>query len=196
MKQTAIFLIAIAFSAGALTQALPESPQSAETPQSVSASSEARVAGQSMWDRMERLPRGQKIKIQFGNGRWGHCMFAGVSDAYLYCASEYDSGFVEEGQINRANIADFKPDHDVRNGHIAFAAGVISVGLAFGLQPRDESASVLVGMLGGLVGTNPGSIASCAVGHCITLSPNLFELRPSYGFRVNVPLRSARRSRR
>jgi hypothetical protein len=195
LKQIAIFLLAMVFSAGAFAQDLPESPQPAATPQSISTPLGSRVAGQGMWDRMERLPRGEKIKIQTGNGRWERCMFAGVSEAYLYCASEDDSGFVRERQINRANIADFKIDHDARNGRLIVTAMAVTGGLWAGIRSYRTSTpqnAEGAGILGGLIGTGIGALVgvplSCLSGRCVEM-PDVSPGAPSYGINVNVPLR-------
>ena len=144
---------------------------------------------------MERLPRGQKIKIRFGNGRWDRCAFAGASEDFLYCASGDESGYVPEWKVNWLNITDFKLDHDVRNGRLIFTAVTVGSGLALGIHssltsgPYNATAN---GVLGGLIGAGLGALVaaplSCVSGHCVSL-PNLDVGPPGYGVGVSLPLR-------
>lgn len=202
MKYTALLLIAIASSAGALAQASPDNPATAQ-PQPAYVPAGKTATGLSMWDHIQLLPRGEKIKIQFGNGRWEHCVFAGAFDEYLYCASYADSGYASELEINRANISNFKIDHDERNGRLIFAAVTLGTGVALGIRcaqtqvyQRDaEVAGTLCGLLGAGLGTLPAMPLSCLSGHCVT-----FHLPPSppmaFGIGVNVPLRGISLHRR
>jgi hypothetical protein len=189
MKCLMLLLLTIALAGGmAPAQGIPETPQPAEGSQSVSAADGGRGAFSLMWDRLGQLPRDQKIKVQLGNGRWERCMFSGTSQEYLYCAIEDRAGFVQEWEINRANIAGFKLDHDLRNGRIVFASGVMAAGIAIGIwayqKTRNEEAGVYGGMLGaGTVGLLSGSIGSCVAGHCITLPT---PPRPDFGIQYNV----------
>jgi hypothetical protein len=196
MKQIAFLLIAIGIPAVALAQASPQNPQSTPPARSQSPLSDnpAPSARSPIWDRIERLPRGEKIKISCGKGPWEHCRFAGATDASVFCEPVEDSDRAVAYQINRASIADFKIDHDVRNGRLAFAAFVLSGGIVIGFQTlhatHDESAAVFGGTLGALLGGVPGVAASCIAGECVALNPPPPE--PAYGFSYNLPLHRLR----
>jgi len=147
-----------------------------------------------MWDRMERLPRGEKIKIRI-SGRWERCEFAGATDEFLYCAPPEDSGSDQAAQIDRLNITDFKPDHDVRNGRLIFTAVTLGSGLALairGYQSPGVYTPTPSAVFGGLLGTGIGAVAgagfSCLSGHCVKL-PSLNPGPPANGFNVNLPMR-------
>ncbi len=147
-----------------------------------------------MWDRIQHLPRGEKIKIRIA-GRWERCQFAGATDEFLYCAPAEDSDAAQEWQVARLNVADFKPDHDERNGRLIFTSVTLGTGLALGIRnylidttKTPEASGVLAGLIGTGLGALAGGPLSCISGHCVTL-PNLASPAPAYTFNVNVPLR-------
>lgn len=203
MKQIALLLMAMVLPAVTLGQDLPDSPRPVDATQSTSSPDGSRVAGQSVWDRMERLPRGQKIKVRLGRGRWERCTVAGASETDLYCATESGSGFAHESQIKRASIGEFKLDHDVRNGRLIFAAATVGTGVALGIRSvgiKNGYTPEASGVFGGLIGAGLGALAgiplSCLSGHCVSL-PDRSPGPPAYGISANVPLRRmARRSHR
>lgn len=193
MKHIVLLFVAIAFPAGAMAQASPQPPQPASgQSQSTPLDNPAPppTTESPMWDRIAHLPRGEKIKISYGKGPWEHCRFAGATDAYLFCEPGEDSDRLVAYQINRAGIADFKIDHDVRNGRLAFAAFVVTGGIVMGFQTlhatHDEGAAVFGGALGGLLGGVPGVAASCIAGECVALNPPPRE--PAYRLNYNLPL--------
>jgi hypothetical protein len=121
----------------------------------------------------------------------------------LYCASEEDSGFAREWQIDRAGIADFKLDHDARNGRLIVATMALAGGLCVGIQSYQTASSQnaqAAGVLGGLLGAGLGALAgvplSCLSGHCVEMPNPVLGPMP-YTFSVSVPLgRMARHARR
>lgn len=145
-----------------------------------------------MWDRIEHLPRGQKIKIHLAKGRWERCDFGGATDACLFCAPQEDSDRAQTWQGNRAAIYDYKLDHDVRKGRLVFAAFLLTGGISIGLEAlhntRDEGAGVFGGLLGAGLGAAVGVGGSCIAGHRVNLIPPP-SYPPAYGFSYNVPLR-------
>ena len=154
-----------------------------------------------MWDSIEHLPRGEKIKISYGRGSWEHCRFAGATDAYLYCDSE-DFDRVQIRQIDRVAISDFKFDHDARNGRLIVTGMAVVGGISLGfINQKARTDPEAAGTLGALGGTALGALAgipiSCLSGYCVSL-PDLSSTQPMvYGFSYNVPLRpKPSRSRR
>lgn len=198
MKRVAL-LIAIALPAAGLSQAPPDQPQPAPVAASQAPlpDAPAPAMGSAMWDRVEHLPRGQKIKINYGQGAWDRCRFAGATDAYLFCEPGEDSDRAQEYRIDRSSIADFKIDHDVRNGRLIFAAITVGSGLALGIRMADVAKTdpEAVGTFGGLLGAGLGAVVaipfSCLSGHCVVL--HLPPPQPvAYGVGYSVPLRLRR----
>ena len=72
MKQLAILLLAFAFVSSASGQALPDNPAPAPLRDPA-------------WDRLQSLVNGQPIVVDNTNGPPVHCLFAGVTEAYLFC---------------------------------------------------------------------------------------------------------------
>ncbi len=202
MKQIALLMIAIAFRAGAPAQASSENSQPALPSQTQLPDDPAPPARSPIWNRIEHLARGEKIKISYGSGPWEHCSFAGATDAYLFCEPAEDSGRSVAYQINRAAIADFKADHDARNGRLIFTSLTVGAGLWLGIRTANTTHGPdtnLAGALGGMAGAGLGALLglpmSCLSGHCVSL-PDL-EPPPSqpmvYGIGYNLPLRRPRR---
>ena len=199
MRQTAL-LIAIAWPALGLAQAPSENPQPAPAVQAPAPLPEAPAPApeprSAIWDRIEHLPRGEKIKVDYGHGAKDRCRFAGATDQYLFCEPGEDSDRAQEYRIDRFSIAGFKIDHDERNGRLIFAGVALGAGLALGIRCAStqvyQSDAESAGLLCGLLGTGLGSLVavplSCISGHCVT-----FHLPPpqpfAYGIGYNVPLR-------
>lgn len=199
MKQIAL-LIAIAWPAFGLAQAPPENPPSASTSQASTSLPEAPTpppaSGSAMWDRVEHLPRGEKIKINYGRGPWDRCRFAGATDQYLFCEPGEDSDRAQEYQIDRFSITDFKIDHDVRNGRLIYTGVMLGTGLALGIRASQTNAAdpEAAGIIGGLLGTGLGALVgvpfSCLSGHCVELHlPPPSPPPMAYGIGINLPLR-------
>ena len=193
MKRVAL-LIAIALPAAGLAQAPPDQPQPAPAAAPQVPLPEAPAPNSALWDRMEHLPRGEKIKINYGHGAWDGCRFAGATDAYLFCEPGEDSGRAQEFRIDRFSIADFKIDHDVRNGRLIFAAITVGSGLALGIRMAEVAHTdpEAAGTFGGLLGAGLGAVVaipiSCLSGHCVVL--HLPPPQPApYGIGYSVPLR-------
>jgi hypothetical protein len=72
MKHLAIFLLTFGFTFSALGQALPDNPAPVPMPDPA-------------WSRLQSLVNGQPIVVDNTNGPPVHCLFAGVTDAYLFC---------------------------------------------------------------------------------------------------------------
>jgi len=148
-----------------------------------------------MWDRLERLPRGEKIKIRIDGPRWERCEFAGATDEFLYCAPSGESEIAQAWQIDRPNVNEFKPDHDVRNGRLIVTVMAVAGGLWTGIaswhSSRTQEAETR-GILRGLIGTGLGALVgaplSCLSGYCVQV-PELPLAPAAYGIGVNLPLR-------
>src|SRR5579863_3276456 len=142
-------LLAIALPLAGLAQAPPQAPQPpAISPQAQlpDAPAPAPAGPPSMWNRIEHLPRGETIKVRYGRGSWERCRFAGATYDALFCQPGEDSGQAQEYQIDRFSIADFKMDHDARNGRLIFTAVTVGAGLALGIwsaetNPTDPAAA-------------------------------------------------------
>lgn len=205
MKLIAFLLIAMAFPAGALAQPSPQplQPLPAQSPSTLPENAVPAPATTSpMWERIEHLPHGEKIKISYGSGPWEHCRFAGATDAYLFCEPGEDSRRQVPYQVNRASIADFKEDHDARNGRLIFTSLTVGTGLWLGIRTANTTHSPdtnLAGVLGGMAGAGLGALVglpmSCLSGHCVGLP--VLELPSAqpivYGIGYNLPLRPFRR---
>ncbi len=149
-----------------------------------------------MWQRIEHLPRGEQIKVNYGRGPWDRCRFAGATDEYLFCEPGDDSDRAQEYRIDRFSIADFKIDHDERNGRLIFSGVILGAGVVLGVrcartqvyQNDAEAAGTLCGLLGAGLGSLAAMPLSCISGHCVTI--HLPPPQPAaYGIGYNLPLR-------
>ena len=198
-------LLAIALPVVALAQAPPDKPQPPPLPPAAAplpeAPAPAPAGPPSMWNRIEHLPRGEAIKISYGRGSWERCRFAGATDEAVFCEPREDSGPVQEYRIDRFSIADFKMDHDERNGRLIFTAITLGSGLALGIRAAQTSQTdpQAMGVIGGLLGTGLGALVavpfSCLSGHCVALHLPPPQPMP-YGIGYNVPIGRLTRSRR
>ena len=142
-----------------------------------------------LWERVEQLPRGEKIKVRSERGPWERCRFAGANDEALFCGPRDDFYQVQGYPIARANIFDVKVDHDERNGRLVFTAFVLAgagawAGIA-GSRTSDSGTIIFAGLLGAGIGAIVGMPASCISGHCVTM-----PYPPTgYRFGYNLPLR-------
>jgi hypothetical protein len=193
MKQIAL-LIAIVLPGAGLAQAPQDHPQPAPAAASQAPLPEAPppAATSSVWNRIQHLPRGEEIKVNYGRGPWDRCRFAGATDQYLFCEPGEDSGQAQEYRIDRFSIADFKIDHDERNGRLIYTGVVLGSGLALGILTAQNSHAEPGGIVGGLLGAGLGALVgvpfSCLSGHCVSL--HLPPPQPMvYGIGYSVPLR-------
>ena len=88
MKHLAILLLSFSFVSCALGQVLPDNPTPIPDP---------------AWGRLQTLVYGQPIVVDNTNGPPVHCLFAGVTDAYLFCnppGNPPGAGF----RIDHANV--------------------------------------------------------------------------------------------
>jgi hypothetical protein len=198
MKQIPLLLIAIAFSVGASAQepspSPPVLPAGLPLPALPDNPDPAAQRTLPMWDRIEHLPRGQKIKISYGSGPWNRCRFGGATDVYLFCEPDDDSDQARTRQVDRAAIRDFKFDHDERNGRLIFTGITVGTGLWLGIYSAQKSHAdpEAAGVLGGLIGAGMGALVavpmSCLSGHCVTIPLPPPQPIP-YGLGYRIPLR-------
>ncbi|MGA7245839.1 MAG: hypothetical protein WBX19_21835 [Terracidiphilus sp.] len=150
MKNLAIALLALtSFAAAALAQELPSAPAPAADP---------------AWSRLQNLQNGQPVIVTTVDNRSIHCLFAGVTDAYLFCnppGNPPDTGF----RFDRAQVLSVDRDWpgqarpkaaSQRNYHPAWIASMIAGGIIVGLiasQGTDAGKATEDGFIGaGIVG--------------------------------------------
>ncbi|HMG85148.1 MAG TPA: hypothetical protein VK574_05370 [Terracidiphilus sp.] len=155
MKDLTIFLLAFGLVSCAAGQALPDSPAPAPLPDPA-------------WDRLQSLLNGQPIVVDNTNGPAVHCLFAGVTEAYLFCSppgNPVGVGF----RFNHADVlgVDLDLPHPTlnqarrpeRNYHPAWISSMIAGGIVVGLiasQNTDAGKATQDGFIGaaivGLIG--------------------------------------------
>jgi len=117
----------------------------------------------SAWDRLKNLAIGAPIVVGNENGPPVHCLFAGVTDAYLYCnppgnpagvGFRFDRASVTsvDFDLSAQNSAQF--NRPQRNYHPAWIASILAGGLIVGLcstPTMNDSDSARTGAIGALV---------------------------------------------
>ena len=154
MKHLAIFLLTFGFSC-ALGQALPDTPAPAPLPDPA-------------WSRLQSLVNGQPIVVSNTNGPAVHCLFAGVTDAYLFCnplgnpqgaGFRFDHADVLGVDLDLLPQGATRPRHAEHNYHPAWISSMIAGGIIVGLvasQNTDAGRATQDGCIGaaiiGLIG--------------------------------------------
>ncbi|MGA8741586.1 MAG: hypothetical protein WB561_10420 [Terracidiphilus sp.] len=152
MKHLAILLFSFGFVACAAGQALPDNPAPVPIPDPA-------------WSRLQALVYGQPIVVDNTNSPPVHCLFAGVTDAYLFCnppGNPPGEGF----RIDHANVlgvdldlprlAPTRASRPERNYHPAWISSMIAGGIIVGIiasQNTDAEKATEDGFIGaGIVG--------------------------------------------
>jgi len=150
MKSPSLILLAILFlPAATRTQALPDNPASAPPDPA--------------WARLKNLAIGAPIAVGSENGPPVHCLFAGVTDAYLYCNPPRNPAGVDF-RIDRASIVSVDFDLPPRNSaqfnrpqpnyHPAWLASILGGGLIVGIcatRTMNDGDAARAGAVGALV---------------------------------------------
>jgi hypothetical protein len=189
MKQLAILLLTFGFVFHVLGQALPDSPKPLPIPDPA-------------WSRLQSLRFGEPIIVGNTNGPDVHCVFASVTDAYLFCdppGNPRGVGF----RFDRANVLAVDldmPRHVLtqvsrpeRDYHPAWISSMIAGGIIVGLiasQNTDAGKAAEDGLIGaGIVGLIGAPLAFLP-------HPQAALSRPAYPFYgVGIPLGLPRHSR-
>ncbi len=149
MKSLALFLIAVVLLPSfAHPQTLPDAPVPAPEP---------------AWDRLKNLTNGEPILVRNDNGPPVHCLFAGVTNAYLVCdlpgnppgvGFRFDRSSVVS--VDRDLPAQYTArfDRPQRDYHPAWIASILAGGLVVGIcatRTMDDGDSARTGAIGALV---------------------------------------------
>jgi hypothetical protein len=149
MKRLAIALLALfSLSSAAFAQTLPEAPAPAPDP---------------AWAHLRNLTSGQPIIVTVTDGRSVHCIFASVTDAYLFCnpagnppgvGFRFDQADVlaVDFDLPSRQAAQFRP-HE-HNYHPAWISSMIAGGFIVGLattRSADAGTSARAGLIGAVV---------------------------------------------
>jgi hypothetical protein len=183
MKDLAIFLLAIALVSSASGQALPDNPGPAPLPDPA-------------WSRLQTLVNGQPIIVDNTSGPPVHCLFAGVTESYLFCnppGNPAGVGF----RFNHADVlgvdfdlprpASTQAIRPERNYHPAWISSMIAGGIIVGLvasQNTDAGRAAEDGIIGaGIVGLIGAPLAFLP-------HPQFLPPRPAYPqYGIAIPLR-------
>jgi hypothetical protein len=156
MKQPILILIALFLVPAALLpavahpQALPDAPAPAPPPDP-------------MWDRVQEIARGAAIVVRNDNGPPLHCLFAGATDAYLFCdppGNPPDTGFrldraaIVSVDLDRPTPCSARFDRPHPNYHPAYLAFIIGGGLIVGIaatRTMDAGDAAYTGAIGAAV---------------------------------------------
>jgi hypothetical protein len=152
MKQLAILLLTFGSLSCALGQALPDNPAPAPMPDPA-------------WNRLQNLAYRQPIVVDNTNGPPVHCLFAGLTDAYLFCnplGNPRGVGFrfnhadvlgVDLDLLRQTPVQVIRPE---RNYHPAWISSMIAGGFIVGLiasRSTDAGRATEDGLIGaGVVG--------------------------------------------
>ena len=149
MNAFAIAILALLpFSPAALSQTVPDAPAHAPDP---------------AWSQLESLSIGSPVVVSTEDGRTVHCLFAGVSDAYLFCNPAGNPAGVGY-RFNHADVIGVDLDLSARqfglarpperNYHPAWISSMIAGGLIVGLaatRSTDAGSAAKAGLLGAVV---------------------------------------------
>jgi hypothetical protein len=189
-----ILLILMAFTSGG--QTLPREQQPAIAPPAQPLPDNPAPAS-SLWNRVEELPHGEKVKIRYASGHSARCRFAGATDTLLFCDPNDAPSGADTFPIDRRNIVNVSADHTERNARLILAAFMVTGGIWAGVQSTksvDDGTAVFGGFLGAGLGWLVGYPAACISGYCPSL--HLAEPQPAYGFNIAVPFPSRQFARK
>jgi hypothetical protein len=183
MKQILIFLIAIVLPPAALRpQTSPAAP--APQPQALPDAPSPAPLSDPAWDRLKNLTNGEPIVVRNDNGPPVHCLFAGATDANLFCnppgnplgvGFRFDRASVisVDFDLPARNVARF--DRPLPNHHPAYLASIIAGGLIVGIvatQTADSATAADEGLIGALV--------VAAIGAPLAFLPHPFDAGFAY----------------
>jgi hypothetical protein len=167
MKQFIVLLIAIALvPLVARPQALPDAPSPAPPLDP-------------MWDRVKDLANGAAIVVRNDNGPPVHCLFAGATDAYLFCnpstnppgvGFRFDRAAIVSVDLDRPAPYSARFDRPQPNYHPAYLACIIGGGLIVGIvstRTMDAGDAASTGVIGALV--------VAAIGAPLAFLPHVFD---------------------
>lgn len=162
MKPLATLLIAIVLlPAAARPQPSPTAP--APQPQALPDAPSPAPLPDPAWDRLKNLTNGEPIVVRNDNGPPVHCLFAGATDAYLFCnppgnplgvGFRFDRASVisVDFDLPASNVARFNRPHP--NYHPAWIASILAGGLVVGIcatQNMNDGDSARVGAIAALI---------------------------------------------
>lgn len=168
MKPITVFLVGILLlvPAVARSQALPEAPAPAQPTDP-------------MWDRVKDLANGAAIVVSNDNGPPVHCLFAGATDAYLFCnpstnppgvGFRFDRAAIVSVDLDRPTPHSARFDRPKPDYHPVYLSSIIAGGLIVGIvatRSMDAGQSADIGVIGALV--------VAAIGAPIAFLPHVFD---------------------
>ena len=189
MKPLLLFLIVLSVAPACIAQALPDNPAPAPPDPG--------------WSRLQSLVHGQAIVVDNTNGPPVHCLFTGVTDAYLFCSPPGNPAGVGF-RFDRADIlgVDFdlshqeqaQTRHPQRNYHPVWLSCMIAGGILTGIAATgttDAGHSAEAGLIGAVVvGAIGAPMAFLPRPQSAYGGPNY----PLYG--IDIPLRYLSRPHR
>lgn len=161
MKQPILILIALFLLPAALLPAVARS-QSVQ-PQALPDAPAPAPPSDPMWDRVKEIVPGAAIVVRNDNGPPLHCLFAGATDAYLFCdppGNPPNTGFrldraaVVSVDLDRPTPRSARFDRPQPNYHPAYLACIIGGGLITGIvatRTMDAGEAASTGVIGALV---------------------------------------------
>ena len=188
MKDFAILLLAFTFAFRAAAQALPDTPTPAPLPDPA-------------WSRLQSLVNGQPIVVDNTNGPPVHCLFAGVTEAYLFCnppgnpagvGFRFDHADVLGVDLDLPRATPIQASRPERNYHPAWISSMIAGGMIVGLiasKNTDAGTATEDGIIGaGIVGLIGAPLAFFPHPQFVPTGPAY----PQYGIglRFRNPIRS------
>jgi hypothetical protein len=197
MKHLTIVLITLLLLAPATySQILPDAPAAPPDPS---------------WNRLRSLAIGQSLVVTTSDNRLVHCLFASVTETYLFCnppgnpaevGFRFDRAEVLSVDFDRTDSALARGKPTEHNYHPAWISSMIAGGLVVGLaasQNTDASKAAQDGFIGaavvGLIGApfaflpHPYDPSPCAGPVCGRYPLGLRLSRPSMPRSHRIPLR-------
>ena len=190
MKVLTIALLTLALSpALGFAQEIPPAPTPAQDP---------------AWSRLESLRNGQAIVVTTVDNPSVHCLFAGVTDAYLFCnppGNPRDTGFrfdrseVVSVDLDWQSQAPVHASRSEHHYHPAWISSMIAGGIFVGLCARntDAGTAVKAGLIGaGIVGLIGAPFAFLPNSQAALSNP----VYPQYGIGLPIKLKVPQHIRR
>lgn len=146
MKRLCLTLITLSYIPAALAaQALPDSPQPAES-------------SSSDWNNVAGLAHDQPIVVHASGGRHLYCLFTGATETTLFC--EPDLTFYQGGEYHfqRADVDKVRLDQIQRNRVVVIAASSAGLAIFAACRSTDGARG-----LDGLIGAGVGGLAGWAI---------------------------------
>jgi uncharacterized membrane protein YeaQ/YmgE (transglycosylase-associated protein family) len=182
MKPIALLFVALSLAPISAAQALPDNP--------------APAPPDAAWNRLQSLANGRPIVVSNTNGPPVHCLFAGITDAYLYCnppGNPAGAGF----RFDRSDVLGVDLDllvpaqaqwkQQERNYHPAWISSMIAGGIIVGLcatRATDAGQAAEAGLV--------GAVVVGAIGAPLAFLPhtqNAFGTPASRQYGIGFPLR-------